>query len=57
MRPGQVHIHCLQHLFGGMGTGHGQHLGMLVADALGIGAQAAGHDDLAVGLECFADGL
>ncbi len=53
----QVLIDGLEHLLGGVRPGDGQHLWMLVADTLGVGAQAAGDDDLAVGLERFAYGF
>ena len=36
---------------------HGQDLGVVFADVVGLGAQAAGDDDLAVFLQGFADGV
>ena len=57
MRPRQMLVDQRQHLIGSMRSGDAQNLRMLLDDALRIGAQAAGDDDLAVGIEGFAYGL
>jgi len=62
MGLGHVQVHRVHHLLGGMGAGHGQHLGVDLADQVvaavaRAGAQAAGHDDLAVFGQGLANGV
>jgi hypothetical protein len=57
VRPGQVPVDRLEHLFSGVRAGHGQHARMPVQDALRVGTEAAGDDHLAIRVQCFADRL
>ena len=70
VRLGQVGVHRVHHLLRGMGAGHSQHAGMHfghhAAAALfaSLGAQATGHDHLAIGgqslanrVQAFLDGI
>jgi hypothetical protein len=69
VRLGQVPVHRLHHLVGGVRAGHGQHAGVhlphQVATALALArAQATGDDHLAVlgqrladGVQAFLDGV
>ena len=62
VRLGQVGVHRLHHLMGGVGTGHRQHAGVhlahQIATALAFaGTQAAGDDDLAVRGQGLTDGV
>jgi hypothetical protein len=55
-------MHMLQHLIGGVRSGHGQHLGVDLAHQVlavvgAARAKAAGHHDLAVLVQGLADGV
>ncbi len=54
---GQVLVHRVHHLFGGVRAGDGKHLGMRLLHDVALGTEAAGDDDLAVLLDRFADGF
>jgi hypothetical protein len=54
---GQVLVHLVHDLFGGVGAGDGEHLRVGRQHHVVLGAQAAGDDDLAVLGEGFADGV
>jgi hypothetical protein len=57
VRLRQVRVHMLQHLVGGMRTGHRQHLRMRLANHIFARAETAGDDHLAVLVQRLADRL
>ena len=63
MGLGQVLVHRIHHLLRGVGAGHGQHAGVYFGDhgaaafLASLGSQAASHDHLAIGSQCFANGV
>jgi hypothetical protein len=57
VRLGQVLVHLVHDLLGGVGAGDGQHLRVGRHHHVFLGTEAAGDDDLAVLVEGFADGV
>ncbi len=57
MGLGQMLVHLVHDLLGGMRPRHRQHLRMRSHHHIFLGAQAAGDDYLAVFIESFADGI
>jgi hypothetical protein len=57
VRFGQVLVHVAHHFFHRVRTGNGQHRRVRRLDDVALGAEAAGDDDLAVLVECLADGV
>ena len=62
VRLGNMQVHRIHHLLGGVRPRHGQHFGMHFLDQVaafgtGFGAQTACHDDLAVFSQGFANGV
>ena len=53
----QVLMDDAHHLIGGMRPGDGEHRRMRFYNDVALGAEAAGDDDLAVFVECFANGV
>ena len=54
---GQVCMHCLHHLIGGVRAANSQHLGMRLQYHVALGTQTAGDDNFAVLRQRFADGV
>jgi len=50
-------MHRVQHLFVLVRAGDGQNAGVMFADIIRLGPEAAGHDHLAVFLQRLADGI
>ena len=62
VRLGQVQVHRVHDFLGGVRARDGEHAGVHLFDQVaaavaGLGAQATGDDDLAVGRQRFADGV
>ena len=57
VRLGQIPMHRMHDFVSSVGAGHGQHLRVGGQDHAVLCTQTASHDNLAVFVQCFADGV